>query len=97
MRSLDGDGRASRYFALIGLVASGSALVIVPAHPVLLVAGWIVSGWALIGLAGALRAQSKDASDVEARLARAWAGSGEMPGQACACAKGESAIGPLGQ
>lgn len=55
------------------------------------------NGWALIGLAGALRAQSKDASDVEARLARAWAGSGEMPGHACACAKGESAIGPLGQ
>ncbi len=51
-RSLDDDGRAAGYFARIGLVASGSAMVIVPSAPVFLVVGWVLSGWALIGLVG---------------------------------------------
>ncbi|MDH4075108.1 MAG: Na-translocating system protein MpsB [Acidimicrobiia bacterium] len=51
-RSLDDDGRTRRYFALIGIVASGSALVVVPAAPVLLVVGWLASGWALVELVG---------------------------------------------
>lgn len=51
-RSLDDDGRAAGYFARIGLAASGSAMVIVPAAPVILVVGWVLSGWALIGLVG---------------------------------------------
>ncbi len=55
-RSLDNDGRAPQYFFLIGVVATGSALVVVPATPVLLIVGWLVSGWALVGLVGFERA-----------------------------------------
>jgi len=51
-RSLDHDGRTRRYFALIGVVAAGSALVVVPAAPALLVVGWLASGWALVALVG---------------------------------------------
>jgi uncharacterized protein YbcC (UPF0753/DUF2309 family)/NADH:ubiquinone oxidoreductase subunit 5 (subunit L)/multisubunit Na+/H+ antiporter MnhA subunit len=51
-RSLDADGRAGRYFALLGVVVTGSALVVVPGAGWLLVAGWVVSGWALVGLVG---------------------------------------------
>ncbi|MFT7608770.1 MAG: hypothetical protein ACI9MX_001837 [Candidatus Aldehydirespiratoraceae bacterium] len=51
-RSLDDDGRANRYFALIGVLVSGSAMVVLPASPVLLVVGWIATGWALVGLVG---------------------------------------------
>ncbi|MEQ8840330.1 MAG: Na-translocating system protein MpsB [Acidimicrobiales bacterium] len=51
-RSLDDDGRASRYFALVGIVAFGSAMVVLPVSPLLLALGWILSGWALVGLVG---------------------------------------------
>ncbi len=51
-RSLDADGRAGRYFLLLGVVVTGSALVVVPGAAWLLFAGWVVSGWALAGLIG---------------------------------------------
>lgn len=51
-RSLDADGRAGRYFGLLGVVVTGSALVVVPGAGWLLLVGWVVSGWALVGLVG---------------------------------------------
>ncbi|MEM8904074.1 MAG: putative inorganic carbon transporter subunit DabA, partial [Actinomycetota bacterium] len=51
-RSLDEGRRTSRYFILIGLVLTGSALVVLPGHPLTLVIGWGLSTWALVGLVG---------------------------------------------
>ncbi|HUW04114.1 MAG TPA: putative inorganic carbon transporter subunit DabA [Acidimicrobiales bacterium] len=51
-RSLDADGRVGRYFLLLGVVVSGSALVVVPGAGWLLLVGWVASGWALAGLTG---------------------------------------------
>ena len=46
------DGRAGRYFALIGVVVTGSAMVIAVSWPIMAVIGWVASGWALVGLIG---------------------------------------------
>lgn len=51
-RSLDDDGRMRHHVALIGVVAAGSVLVVVPAAPALLAVGWLASGWALVALVG---------------------------------------------
>lgn len=51
-RSLDRDGRTVRFFAAIGVLVTGTALVSLAAHPVALVSGWVVAGWALLGLVG---------------------------------------------
>ncbi|MFK7916688.1 MAG: putative inorganic carbon transporter subunit DabA [Ilumatobacter sp.] len=51
-RNVDVDPRANRFFVLFGILATGSALVVVPGGPVPLIAGWFASTWALIGLIG---------------------------------------------
>ncbi len=51
-RSLDDDGRAGLFFGLIGFVATGSALVVVPGSAPVLLVGWFLSGGALVALIG---------------------------------------------
>ncbi len=51
-RNVDVDPRARRFFTLLGVLVSGSALVVVPGAAVALVVGWWGSSWALIGLVG---------------------------------------------
>lgn len=51
-RNLDLDPRTGRFFALFGIVVTGSALVVVPGGPLVLIVGWIGSSWALVGLIG---------------------------------------------
>lgn len=51
-RNLDDDHHPASYFALIGAVVAGSALVVLPGGPIALIAGWLISGWALLGLLG---------------------------------------------
>lgn len=51
-RNLDDVPYSTRYFALIGVVVAGSALVVVPGGPVALVIGWLISGWALAAITG---------------------------------------------
>ncbi len=51
-RSLDLDPR-SRWFAIrLGILLSGSSLVVVPGGPLPLVIGWLASSWALVELVG---------------------------------------------
>lgn len=68
-RSLDDDGRTANYFALLGTVASGSALVLTQGPPLLLVIGWIIAGWALVGLIGFERSWPR-ASMAQRRILR---------------------------
>ncbi|MEO1060928.1 MAG: putative inorganic carbon transporter subunit DabA [Actinomycetota bacterium] len=71
-RSLDGDPRAARYFTLMGAVLTGSALVVLPGHPAGLVAGWLLSTWALVGLVGHRESWARSAA-AQRRIARTLA------------------------
>ncbi len=51
-RSVDLDPRAPRFFALLGVLVSGSALVVVPGGGLALLVGWFASSWALIAIVG---------------------------------------------
>jgi len=51
-RNVDDEARTTRYFALVGLVVSASALVVLPGGPIALGLGWLASGWALASLIG---------------------------------------------
>ena len=71
-RSLDDDGRTGRYFGLIGVVVSGSSMVIVVAAPIIALIGWLASGWALVGLVG-FESSWPAASRAQRRIARTLA------------------------
>ena len=67
-RSLDMTvDRVPAYFAAIGAVATGSALVVVPGGPIPLIAGWLIAGRALAHLAGGWVADT-DATAAHRRL-----------------------------
>ena len=51
-RNVDDEARTSRYFALVALVVSASAMVVLPGGPIALALGWLASGWALTSLIG---------------------------------------------
>ena len=51
-RSVDLDSRANRFFALFGILVTGSALVVTPGGWLALSAGWVGASWALVGLVG---------------------------------------------
>lgn len=51
-RSLDLDARTTRYFAFIGVLTSGSTVVVLPGPSAALLVGWVASGAALVALVG---------------------------------------------
>lgn len=69
-RNLDVDPRSKRFFALLGILVTGSSLVVVPGGAAPLLIGWWVSTWALLGLVGH-RSELAETKPAQRRTARA--------------------------
>lgn len=69
-RNLDVDPRSKRFFVLLGILVTGSSLVVVPGGAAALLVGWSVSTWALLGLVGH-RSELAETRQAQRRTARA--------------------------